>query len=122
MWSLNPIDMIQVLKYLSFLLSALFLWAAYVQLNDPDSWVWIGIYGVASLGSLFYGLGRLPQWASLILALAYGGLAVAFWPDVFEGVTIGGGDITNIERGRESLGMALCALFFLVFWGFPQKK
>jgi hypothetical protein len=47
---------------------------------------------------------------------------VAFWPDVFEGVTIGGGDIVNIERGRESLGMAVTALFFLILWVFPQKK
>lgn len=109
------------LKYLSFLLSALFLWAAYVQLNDPDAGIWIGIYLVAALGSLFYGLNRLPKAVSLLLALAFGGLAVAFWPDAFEGVTIGGGDIVNIERGRESLGMGITALFFLIYWVFPQK-
>lgn len=93
-----------------------------MQLNDPDAGIWIGIYLAAAIGALLYGLNRLPKAASLLLALAFGGLAVAFWPDAFEGVTIGGGDITNIERGRESLGMAITAIFFLLFWGFPPKK
>jgi hypothetical protein len=111
-----------VLKYLSFLFFVLFLWAAFVQLNDPDAGMWIGIYLVAAMGTLLNGLGRLPKGISLGLAIAFGGLAVAFWPDAFEGVTIGGGDIDNIERGRESLGMAITALLFLLLGVFSQKK
>ncbi|GAB3811307.1 hypothetical protein GCM10028895_01340 [Pontibacter rugosus] len=44
--------------------------------------------------------------------------AILAWPERFEGIYIGGGDIKNIEEAREALGLLLCAttftgLFFL---------
>ena len=43
-------------------------------------------------------------------------LATVFlWPDQFEGFTIGEGDIENIERGREAVGMLIVAVVFLIF-------
>lgn len=43
-------------------------------------------------------------------------LALFFlWPEKFEGITIGNGDIVNIERGRESLGLLIVAIVMLIY-------
>lgn len=111
----------KISKILAYVLALLFLWAAYVQLNDPDSGWWIALYLIAAVGALLYGLGRFPFWMGIALAVLYAALAVVYWPETYEGVSIGGGDIGNIERGRESLGMGITALIFL-FLGVAARK
>ena len=100
-------------------MTALFLLAAYVQLNDPDPETWISIYAVAALGSLLFALGRLRSWVGLLLAIAFVVGAFMYWPESFEGVEFGEAGMANmnIERGRESLGLAITALvFFFYSW------
>ncbi|MDG1572617.1 transmembrane 220 family protein [Robiginitalea sp. M366] len=103
-------------KAFAALMALLFAWAAYVQLNDPDAAVWIGIYLVAALGCLGFALGKLPYWLALVLGIAYLAGTFLFWPESFEGVRFGerGMANMNIERGRESLGLAITALVFLL--------
>ena len=98
-------------------MAVLFAWAAYVQINDPDTLTWVGIYGVAAIGAILFYLGRLPYWVSLLLAIAYLVAAFMFWPESYEGVRFGerGMANMNIERGRESLGLGISALVFLLF-------
>ena len=104
-------------KVLSLLMAALFLWAAYVQLNDPDTLTWVAIYAIAAVGSVLFFIGKLPYWASLLLAIAYLVGAFMFWPESYEGVRFGEREMANmnIERGRESLGLGISALVFLLF-------
>lgn len=104
-------------KFFAILMVVLFLWAAYVQLNDPDTLTWVVIYGVAALGSLLFILGRLPYWVSLLLGIAYLVGAFMFWPETFEGVQFEDMEMktVNVERGRESLGMGIAALVFLIY-------
>ncbi len=102
------------INYLAFALTLLFVWAAYVQLNDPDAGLWIALYLVAAAGTFLFAINRLPYWVGFLLAILYAVLAVIYWPESYEGVRIGGGDIDNIERGRESLGMGITALIFLI--------
>ncbi|SFR49066.1 Transmembrane family 220, helix [Robiginitalea myxolifaciens] len=104
-------------KILSWLMVLLFAWAAYVQINDPDSFMWILIYGIAALGSLLFALGKLPYWVSLLLGIAFLVGAFMFWPETYEGVGVGDMEMktTNVERGRESLGLGIAALVFLIF-------
>lgn len=111
----------KLINYLALAFGLLFMWAAYVQLNDPDAGLWILIYFVAALASFLMAIKRLPYWAAFVLAIVYGVLAIVYWPDAFEGVRIGEGDITNIERGRESLGMGITAILF-IFFGITSKK
>jgi hypothetical protein len=54
------------------------------------------------------------------LFIGYGIGAYLFWPDTFEGVTIGEGEINNIEHARESLGLLILAIVMLIF-GFRAK-
>ncbi|WP_149276374.1 transmembrane 220 family protein [Pareuzebyella sediminis] len=102
-------------KALSIIFALLFIWAAYLQYNDPDALLWYAIYGVAGLGSILFAVNRLGLFLALILCLAYLIGTVALWPERFEGFTIGQGDIVNIERGREAFGLLIVALVFLMY-------
>jgi len=105
-------------KVFAFVMTALFLLGAYVQLNDPDPGTWVSIYGVAALGSLLFALGRLKSWVGLLMAIGFVVGAFMYWPESFEGVRFGEGMANmNIERGRESLGLAITSLvFFFYSW------
>lgn len=109
----------------AYLMTALFAWAAFVQMNDPDPHIWMPIYGVASLGSVLFLTNKLKPWVGLLLAVAYTAGAFLFWPEQFEGVDFGEQGMANhnIERGRESLGLAIAALvFFFYSWRASGKR
>ncbi len=103
------------LKILGFVLAALFIWAAAVQYNDPDAFRWYVIYGAAALASILFALGQLKFIWALFLFGFYLGFGIYNWPAKFEGVTIGEGDIVNIEKGREALGMIFSAVIMLFY-------
>lgn len=103
------------LKILAFIFAALFIYAAAVQYNDPDATKWYAIYGMAAFASILFGLGRLPLRWSIILAIFYLVFTAYTWPEKFEGVTIGEGDIVNIERGREALGLLIAGIMMALF-------
>lgn len=102
-------------KFLALVFVLLFLWAVYVQYNDPDAILWYVIYGVAALVSLFFFLGRMYYIVPAILCILYLIGTFWVWPETFEGVEIGGGDIDNIERGREALGLLITSVVMLMF-------
>ncbi len=102
-------------KILSLIFAALFVWAAIVQYNDPDALMWYVVYGLAALASVLFFLGRINYlWVALLCVIYLaGGLWV--WPEKFEGVEIGQGDIVNIERGREALGLLIISLVMFIY-------
>jgi hypothetical protein len=102
-------------KVFAMVFTLLFLWAAVLQWNDPDSWVWYSVYGGAAITSVLFFTGRLPYAMGLVFMLAYTVGAVYSWPEQFQGFTIGEGDINNIERGREAFGLFLTAAVMLVY-------
>ena len=107
--------MTTVFKILSLVFAALFLWAAYVQYNDPDALQWYFIYGVATLASILFYINKLNYLIALCLGGIYFVLAITTWPDSFEGVTIGQGDIVNIEKGREALGLLIVSAVMFAY-------
>ncbi len=110
-------------KVFSIVFTILFLWAAYVQYNDPDALMWYAIYGLAALASILYYFKKLNLIATMVLFVGYLIGAFMLWPSNFEGVTIGGGDIKNIELGRESLGLLITATVMLLYaWRIKAKK
>ncbi len=109
-------------KILAVLFAVFFVWAAYVQNNDPDATMWYAIYGIAAVASLLFIANKLPYALAVILFLGYVIGAIVFWPSKFEGVSIGAGDINNIEHGRESLGLIINALIMLIYaWRIKRK-
>ena len=102
-------------KILGGLFALLFLYSTLVQHNDPDAMRWYAYYGVALLASILFVFGKLrTQWAFLLF-LFFVFKMVQVWPESFEGLTIGEGEIKNIEEGREAMGLGISALAMLVF-------
>jgi hypothetical protein len=102
-------------KILSIIFTVLFVWAAILQYNDPDALMWYALYGLAALASFLFFLGRINYLLTALLCLAYLTGAFWVWPEKFEGVEIGEGDIVNIERGRESLGLLIVSFVMLIY-------
>lgn len=109
-------------KSLGILMALLFAWAAIVQQNDPDALRWYGIYGLAALASLLFAFNKLKFSWALFLSGFYIGFSIYSWPEKFEGVTIGSGNIDNIEKGREALGMLIAAVIMVVYALRIRKK
>lgn len=107
---MNPLS-----KYLPLLMAVLFIAAAYVQWNDPDATLWYFIYGIAALASIFYYLGKLNFILALLLGVLYLVGCVMLWPEKWEGVTVGEGDIENVERARESLGLLITSIVMFIY-------
>ncbi len=104
-----------ILKILAVVAIVCGVYAVIVQYNDPDSVKWYIVYGVSVVASILFLKNKLPFWLAVVLALAYFIGVFIDWPAKFEGVTIGGGDITNIEEGRESLGLLITGLIMAVY-------
>jgi membrane-bound ClpP family serine protease len=102
-------------KYLALLFGLVFLSFVIVQYNDPDPLTWMVIYGIASVSCFLAAYDKLPHaflYTIIVLFIAGG---IYMWPLKFEGVSIGDGDIKNIEEARESLGLFLGSFVFFSF-------
>ena len=102
-------------KLISLIMAVLFVIAAYLQYNDPDATIWYFVYGIAALASILFFMNRLHFMIAIVLAVLYIVGTIALWPEKWEGVSIGDGDIDNIERARESLGMLITGLVMLLY-------
>ena len=102
-------------KILARIFAVLFLIAAYLQWNDPDATTWYIVYGIAVLASLLFYLGRLNYLVALILSVIYIIGTIVLWPEKWEGITIGGGELLNVERAREALGLLITGLVMLIY-------
>ncbi len=102
-------------RIFSLVFTLLFTLAAAVQYNDPDALLWCFLYGVAAVASLLFFLGKLRYYLAAVLCTGYLVGSFVVWPGVFEGITIGEGDIVNIERGREALGLLLISVVMLIY-------
>ena len=106
-----------VYRIISLVFTVLFAWAAYLQSNDPDPLLWYLFYGTAAISCLLFFFNRFPYLLGLLLGVIYFAGTLWVWPEKFEGVTIGEGNIENIERGREAMGLAIAMIvrFFLAW-------
>ncbi len=104
-----------VARFLALVFALLFISAAILQYNDPDPFVWILFYAVAAISCLLFFLNRFYPILGLILGVIYLLAAFWVWPETYEGISIGSGDIENIERGREALGLLIVSVLMLFF-------
>ena len=61
----------RLFKIIGVVFAILCLWAAYLQYNDPDAFLWYIIYGLAAIGSLLFAYGKLNFMFSIILSFLY---------------------------------------------------
>ncbi|MCM4151251.1 hypothetical protein DHD05_06590 [Arenibacter sp. N53] len=102
-------------KIISAVFTILFIWATFLQYNDPDALLWYFIYGLAAIASFLFLMEKLVLIVPVVLSFAFLIGAYIFWPEHFEGVSIDGGNINNIEHARESLGLIINALVMLFY-------
>lgn len=113
-------------RWLAFACMILFAVASFVQWNDPDALIWIVIYAIPCVASLFFFLNRFYYPIGVLLCITYcfGGILV--WPESYEGITLQEGNIENIERGREALGLLIIAMVMLIYtlraWATKRSK
>lgn len=109
-------------KLLAFVLMLMFVYAAYVQGNDPDPLKWYLMYGFAAFASLLFLFGRFRPIMGLIAFIFFAYTTYNNWPADFEGVGGVDGDFLkmgtdniNVEMGREALGTAIAAVAMLLY-------
>jgi hypothetical protein len=118
-----------ILRIVSFVLAAIaFLFAGF-QYNDPDPWIWIGLYGAAGISLSLAAIGmpvRGLAWATALASLVFAGIAV---PGVWQYLTNHDGQtLANamskehpyIEQTRE-FGGAIIVLIMALVAGWTAK-
>ena len=112
------------MKYIQFILSALFFFFAALQFNDPDPVGWVLVYSFTGIACLMGAMGRTGLYFRPVI---YTGLAITFiWaisltPEFINWIQAGAPNIFSTwqegtimtEMVREFLGLSLCALVML---------
>lgn len=108
------------MRVLYFLICLVFVLFAFWQLNDPDPYLWIPIYGMVALE---FGLAAIKRQLPYQILIATLGILTIFMftyiPDLYNWVQIGEPSIVDtmkaerpwVELTREGLGLLLCVLF-----------
>ena len=112
----------RVMKAIHFVFSALFLYFAYIQLNDPDPLYWIVIYTGTAAVALARGLGKSSKfWTTILIGAVAAGMIIAT-PGLVDFIASGNiaaiGDMDNapyVEPAREFGGLLL-ALGLLLYY------
>ncbi len=99
-------------KIILWLFMAFFVYAAVVQYNDPDPYVWIPTYLISVFLCYHKLQGKGESIIYFTIGLLYLMWAINQFPPAWEGVMLNemGMKTINIELGRESLGLGLCAV------------
>jgi hypothetical protein len=105
-----------VFRYTNYLMAFLFGLSAIAQINDPDPFFWVMIYGAGSLVSLLYVFNK-PWWIfAAAVALISCGWALTIIPDLtlsgFQNILEEiGMSYIGVEAAREFSGLMIIALW-----------
>ncbi len=117
------------MKVINIILTVLFALFAIVQLNDPDPWLWVAIYGLVAGISGFAIVGKYSKGVLYTgIAICVIGLGILF-PDLIDWVKMGMPNIAEtmkteksyIEFVREFFGLGI-SLGALLFHFFQMRK
>ena len=98
------------MAYLCIVFFLMFCYFAYLNLNDPDAPLWVGIYIAAALVCILAFFKIASLYFDIALIIFYMGYSIKNWPEKWEGVRMPMAHNINIERGRESLGLWICTI------------
>lgn len=111
-----------LMKYFLYILIVIYVLSAAVQYNDPDPWVWILSYLLPAGLCYYRSLGRGDKILYFSIGLVYLLWAANQFPPQWEGLMLENLTMKtmNVELGRESLGLGMCAIGMWVC-GLTQK-
>ena len=118
------------MKFLFGALALLFALCAYWQLNDPDPYWWVAMYGVTALHLGLAAAGRYVRPLLLLTATAVTVWALTLVPDFISWLSDGMPNIAtemktdqpHIELVREFLGLSVCAALQWWLWWRSRAK
>ena len=113
-----------VKKIVKLSLAVLFALFAVVQINDPDPFLWVVIYGLTSIISAYSAFKKIPSKVVLVVLIVFIGYALILSPSFFSWISgpdkeeLFGEmiyDKPHIEGTREFLGLLIAssALFYI---------
>lgn len=117
------------MKVVNIILTILFVLFAYFQINDPDPWLWVAIYGMIAGISGFAIFQKYSKGVIYLgIAICIIGLGVLF-PELINWVKMGTPNIAEsmkteksyIEFVREFFGLVII-LAALIFHFFQMRK
>lgn len=94
---------------LCIIFAIMFIGFAYLNINDIDPWIWVPTYLSASAVCILAYFKFANLYADSALILFYVVFSIRNWPEKWEGVTMPMSHSMNVEKGRESLGLLICA-------------
>jgi hypothetical protein len=119
------------MKIFNFILAAIFLLFAFVQVNDPDPLIWIFIYGAMAVFAILAMFNVFFRKAILVMLILYIGYSMMFVGGVQEWLQQENkadlfSDVAKmqhpyIEEAREFLGLWIC-IAVLIFYYIKSRK
>lgn len=113
------------MRIVNFLLAAMFLTFAFVQINDPDPVIWILIYGAMAVLSIMAMFEFYPKKFIIGLLVLFIIYSVVYIPGVLEWLrqdnkSLLFDDLAKmqhpyIEEAREFLGLLICIIVLIIF-------
>ena len=105
-----------VLRYTNYLMAFLFGLSAFAQINDPDPFFWVLVYGAGSFVSILYAFNKLWWVFAAAVALAAGTWALTIVPDLtlsgFQNILEEiGMSYVGVEAAREFSGLVIIAIW-----------
>jgi hypothetical protein len=119
------------MKILNFVLAAMFLLFAFVQINDPDPVLWILIYGAMAVLAILAMFNLHPRRIILILLVLFAAYSMVYAEGVMEWLRqedkgalfddVAKMEHLYIEQAREFLGLWVC-IIVLIFYFIRSRK
>jgi hypothetical protein len=109
------------MRYFALFFTLVFVWFAWLQLNDPDPIFWSILYLIPAGISFSFFRGKMSLDLCVILALLYTCYGFYLFSDIskYEGFFSEDGGFSmktpNQELAREAAGLGICALVYCVY-------
>lgn len=120
------------MKIVNIIFGLLFAYSAFIQLNDPDPFLWVVIYLYAAFISFMAVFGKLQKKfviGGIVLFIIYAGLhlpgAIEWFSKDSKSEIFGemSRDKLYVEETREFFGLLICVtIFALNYWVLSRKK
>ena len=114
-------------KGIDILVAIIFIWFAYLQLDDGDAWFWILIYGFVVIMAVLDFLGSLSKRRSLKTLIVFGILLIVYFSHLLDWIKAGYPNIVDyteetvsvVEGVREYFGLLISFAVVSVYYLFP---
>lgn len=109
------------MRYLASFFALLFIWFAYLQLNDPDPTWWITLYLVPAYISFRMARKEFSPELVAVVSIIYIAYGLNSWLQMsgYEGFFTEGAGMemktVNQELAREAAGLGICIFSFLIY-------